>query len=108
MEDVSEFFFEVEGDHRDLHGLTHSFRTRRASDLVAASVGQTPALVHYDFPATDELLLAVDRRAAERNLERVNQALASPQPLAALWALSTDPARTVLAAEFMDLEIGRA
>src|SRR3546814_16567531 len=43
------------------------------------------------------------RRAAARNLERVNQALASPQPLAALWALSTDPARTVLAAEFMAL-----
>src|SRR3546814_6404449 len=70
---------------------------------VAAAVGQTPALVHYYFPATDDLLLAVYRRAAARNLERVNQALASPQPLAALWALSTDPARTVLAAEFMAL-----
>src|SRR3546814_17116505 len=60
---------------------------------VAAAVGQTPALVHYYFPATDDLLLAVYRRAAARNLERVNQALASPQPLAALWALSTDPDR---------------
>src|SRR3546814_12227951 len=48
---------------------------------VAAAVGQTPALVHYYFPATDDLLLAVYRRAAARNLERVNKALASPQPL---------------------------
>src|SRR3546814_6796606 len=48
-------------------------------------------------------LLAVYLRAAARILERVNQALASPQPLAALWALSTYPARTVLAAEFMAL-----
>src|SRR3546814_21145809 len=27
------FFFLGYGDHRDLHGLTHSFPTRRASDL---------------------------------------------------------------------------
>src|SRR3546814_20418780 len=25
--------FEGDGDHRDLHGLTHSFPTRRSSDL---------------------------------------------------------------------------
>src|SRR3546814_18293581 len=29
------FFFYVYGDHRDLHLLTHSFPTRRSSDLVA-------------------------------------------------------------------------
>src|SRR3546814_4542775 len=27
------FFFKVYGDHRDLHVLTHSFPTRRSSDL---------------------------------------------------------------------------
>src|SRR3546814_14613591 len=27
------FFFEGYGSHRDLHGLTHSFPTRRSSDL---------------------------------------------------------------------------
>src|SRR3546814_10374119 len=29
------FFFECYGDHRDLHVLTHSFPTRRSSDLAA-------------------------------------------------------------------------
>src|SRR3546814_15845698 len=29
------FFFEWYGDHRDLHVLTHSFPTRRSSDLLA-------------------------------------------------------------------------
>src|SRR3546814_12782299 len=29
------FFFESYGDHRDLHVLTHSFPTRRSSDLHA-------------------------------------------------------------------------
>src|SRR3546814_13006015 len=28
------FFFYLYGDHRDLHGLTHSSPTRRSSDLV--------------------------------------------------------------------------
>src|SRR3546814_13474112 len=28
-------FFELYGDHRDLHVLTHSFPTRRSSDLYA-------------------------------------------------------------------------
>src|SRR3546814_14813306 len=28
------FFFYVYGDHRDLHVLTHSFPTRRSSDLI--------------------------------------------------------------------------
>src|SRR3546814_16205126 len=32
------FFFEVDGDHRDLHVLTHSFPTRRSSDLVASAI----------------------------------------------------------------------
>src|SRR3546814_19288101 len=31
------FFFEVHGDHRDLHELTHSFPTRRSSDLEPAA-----------------------------------------------------------------------
>jgi AcrR family transcriptional regulator len=68
---------------------------------VAGNAGLAPALVHYYFPTTDDLLLAVYRRASERNFERIAQALSSQQPLRALWALSTDTARTVLAAEFM-------
>src|SRR3546814_9913343 len=30
---LSFFFFKLSGDHRDLHVLTHSFPTRRSSDL---------------------------------------------------------------------------
>src|SRR6059058_6376032 len=32
------FFFEGYGDHRDLHVVTHSFPTRRSSDLSASSL----------------------------------------------------------------------
>src|SRR3546814_15520759 len=39
------FFFELYGNHRDLHGLTHSFPTRRSSDLgpTASKIGATAA-----------------------------------------------------------------
>src|SRR3546814_19602533 len=35
-------FFEGYGDHRDLHVLTHSFPTRRSSDLAPISEAETP------------------------------------------------------------------
>src|SRR3546814_12530126 len=36
------FFFECYGDHRDLHVLTHSFPTRRSSDLPGSAGAQQP------------------------------------------------------------------
>src|SRR3546814_16697538 len=41
------FFFEWYGDHRDLHVLTHSFPTRRSSDLFAGA-GATVDVVTGD------------------------------------------------------------
>jgi len=70
---------------------------------VATEAGIKAPLVHYYFPTTDDLLLAVYLRGAQRNIERVSKALASPTPLTDLWALSTDKARTTLAVEFMAL-----
>src|SRR3546814_20626299 len=51
------FFFSCYGDHRDLHVLTHSFPTRRSSDLKfgiddglpgAAAGAKIPINVHAD------------------------------------------------------------
>lgn len=70
---------------------------------VAGEAGLKAPLVHYYFPTTDDLLVAVYQRAAQRNIERVGQALASAKPLTELWALSTDTTRTTLAVEFMAL-----
>src|SRR3546814_14362188 len=41
------FFFDLAGFHRDLHVLTHSFPTRRSSDLLKG-VSQTTYLVRWD------------------------------------------------------------
>jgi AcrR family transcriptional regulator len=73
------------------------------SRRVAAEAGLKPQLVHYYFRAMDDLFLALFRRGAERNLELQAKALASAQPLRALWAFSNDPAGTALTVEFTAL-----
>jgi AcrR family transcriptional regulator len=70
---------------------------------VAKEVGLTPGLVHYYFPVTDDLLIAVYRRAAERTMEGFAKAISSADPVQALWRLHTDRACTALAMEFMAL-----
>jgi len=73
------------------------------SRRVAARAGLKPQLVHYYFRTMDDLFLALFRRGAEHNLERQAQALASPQPLRALWSFSRDPDGVALTMEFAAL-----
>jgi AcrR family transcriptional regulator len=73
------------------------------SRRVAAKAGLKPQLVHYYFRTMDDLFLAVFRRGAEQNLERLDGALASSQPLRALWEFSNDHIGTAMSMEFMAL-----
>jgi len=73
------------------------------SRKVAAQAGLKPQLVHYYFRTMDDLFLALVQRGAEQNLERQAQALASPQPLRALWEVATDPAGAKLTMELASL-----
>ncbi|SHN43342.1 TetR/AcrR family transcriptional regulator [Cryptosporangium aurantiacum] len=73
------------------------------SRRVARAAGLKPQLVHYYFRTMDDLFLAVFRRRAEAGLRRQAEALASPEPLRALWEFSTDTAGTALTMEFMGL-----
>lgn len=68
---------------------------------VAERAGLKAPLVHYYYKTTDDLLLAVYRRAAERSVERHVEAAAEADPLRALWRINSDPAQTALALEFM-------
>ena len=70
---------------------------------VAKEAGLKHTLVHYYFPTTDDLHLAVYRRAVEGTLERLETALTAPEPLRAFWEHSIDSGRTALAIEFMAL-----
>ncbi len=73
------------------------------SRRVAARAGLKPQLVHYYFRTMDDLFLALVRRGAEQNLERQAEALASPEPLRALWELGNDRAGTIVTVELFAL-----
>ena len=73
------------------------------SRRVAEEAGVNAGLVYYYFGTMDELFLAVFRRRAEWMLERQAEALASDQPLWALWAVTHDEANTALNLEFLAL-----
>jgi AcrR family transcriptional regulator len=68
---------------------------------VATAVGIKPGLVHYYFPTLDDLFIAVFRRGAEQNMERMAITLASPEPLRALWEQSSDRRGVALLAELL-------
>lgn len=70
---------------------------------VATEAGLKHTLVHYYFPTTDDLFLAVYRRAVDKVLERLDVALASDRPLRAFWEYASDSSRTALAIEFTAL-----
>jgi AcrR family transcriptional regulator len=70
---------------------------------VAKAAGLTPALVHYYFPTTDDLLVGLYRHASEDYHLRIIDALQEEQPAQALWRLHTDAEISALAIEFLAL-----
>ena len=72
-----------------------------SSRSVATAVGIQAPLVHYYFATLDDLFVAVLQRRAGRNVERMAEALASPEPLRAWWALASDPRGTAMFVELL-------
>jgi len=70
---------------------------------VATRAGLKPSLVHYYFPTTDDLLLAVNEKGAEASALAIEAALAADDPVRALWLMHADAARNALAYEFIAL-----
>src|SRR3546814_2507022 len=72
----SYFFCECDDDHRDLHGLTHAFPTRRSSDLspVPSRITTESVLVATSarvYPAsTADRAIGSDRKRPNRPLRR--------------------------------------
>ena len=89
------------------HVLVEEGYAAASTRRVAARAGLKPSLVHYYFPTTDDLLIAVYRRAADWSTELLDQALADPDPLMALWNYTIDTTRTALVLEFMALATHR-
>jgi TetR/AcrR family transcriptional regulator len=74
---------------------------------IAAKAKLKTQLLYYYFRTMDDVILAVVRRINERRLERFEAALASADPLTALWQLNSDPAGAALSAELTSIAIHR-
>ncbi|MDD9368563.1 MAG: TetR/AcrR family transcriptional regulator [Acidimicrobiales bacterium] len=72
-----------------------------SSRSVATAVGIQAPLVHYYFATLDDLFASVLQRRAGRNVERMAEALASPEPLRTWWKLASDPRGTALFVELL-------
>src|SRR3546814_20045973 len=72
-------FFDVYGDYRDLHGLTHSVPTRRSSDLMAAATN-----THSFWELLRIARWHVEGSAYDRALAMIVEAHAA-LPMAAFW-----------------------
>jgi AcrR family transcriptional regulator len=74
-----------------------------SSRRIAARAGLKPSLIHYYFPTTDDVFLAVFQRGAAQSDALIEAALASDDPMRALWRFFSDPSRNTLAQEFVAL-----
>ena len=72
-----------------------------SSRSVATAASMNAPLVHYYFATLDDLFVAVLQRRSDRNVERMADALAAPEPLRAWWALASDTRGTALFVELM-------
>jgi AcrR family transcriptional regulator len=73
------------------------------SRRIAERIGVKQRLVYYYFSTMDDLIVETFRRLAVRELERIQKAAASPQPLRELWYTCIRTADARLISEFMAL-----
>jgi AcrR family transcriptional regulator len=74
---------------------------------VALRAGIKPSLVHYYFPTTDDLLLAVFEKGAAQSEAMLDAALDCDDPVAGLWRFLSDDSRVSLSVEYIALAIRR-
>lgn len=74
---------------------------------ITSKAGLKSQLLYYYFETMDDLVLAVARRITDRRQERFEQALASPDPLKAMWELNFDPSVAALSAELISIATHR-
>jgi TetR/AcrR family transcriptional regulator, regulator of autoinduction and epiphytic fitness len=70
---------------------------------IAKSAGVSSTLLHYYYATADDLLVALYRHVSAKDFKSLQGALASDDPVSALWAYQTDATRTALGVEFLAL-----
>lgn len=73
------------------------------SRRVAQELGINGATVHYYYPTTDDLFIALHRRITDQQLVELDAVLASDNPLDALWRFQSNWTHSALGVEFIAL-----
>jgi len=74
-----------------------------SSRRIAQLLGLNAATIHYYYPTTDDVFIALHDRMTKRQLHEMERVLASPDPLRALWEFQSDGSQTALGVEFLAL-----
>ena len=74
-----------------------------SSRRIAQEIGLNAATVHYYYPATNDIFIALHRRMTEHQLEEFRRVLESKEPLEAFWKFQSGWAQTALGVEFLAL-----
>ena len=70
---------------------------------IAQEIGVNAATIHYYYPATDDLFIALHARMTERSTADMDAILAADEPLRALWEFQSSWAHSALGVEFIAL-----
>lgn len=70
---------------------------------VAQELGINGATVHYYYPTTDDLFIALHKRMTERQLSGFEHVLAAEDPLRAFWQFQSGWVQSALGVEFLAL-----
>lgn len=70
---------------------------------IAQELGINGATVHYYYPTTDDVFIALHERMTRRQLAGFEQVLAAEDPLTALWDFQSGWAQSALGVEFLGL-----
>ena len=73
------------------------------SRRVAQEVGVNAATVHYYYPTTDDLFIALHKRMTERQRAELDRVLQSDDPLRALWDYQSEWSQSALGVELLAL-----
>lgn len=74
-----------------------------SSRRIAQELGLNAATVHYYYPTTDDIFIALHRRMSNRQTEGLEVVLASEKPLEAFWKFQSGWSQTALGVEFVAL-----
>jgi len=74
-----------------------------SSRRIAQALGLNAATIHYYYPTTDALFVALHQRMTDRHQQELARVLSADDPLQAFWQFQSGWSKTALGVEFLAL-----